>query len=267
MTRNCFNVMRKIASITKCANPLFTFLANQSPDPTNIPTPPTPKPQAQKPRPTPMRPGTVHTPTGVIRSSRNALATPTVSTASPTNIEQLKRSLTTTATEAQNRVNAADPRWTNYSKEAPEGAGIGWKATPSRPEINKCNLSVGTALCGGYGKDMLRTESGTLMNANSIYEMLAGNAAPPKGFRVHPLTQEQARVVPGAISAISGERQGHVGITSGRGTSYSAAEDRGMIDNNFAFRPDGKAYRYGILVPDSVKGGDVRNMINSYMNK
>ena len=47
MTRNCLNVMRKVASLTKQANPMFSHLSNQAPDPTNIPRTPAQNPQAQ----------------------------------------------------------------------------------------------------------------------------------------------------------------------------------------------------------------------------
>lgn len=266
MTRNCYNVMRKIAGISKQANPLFQFMANIAPNPANIPHPPTPAPQPKR-----TVKGPALSPTtsilGTPRMWTNQTATPTVHTAPPSTPEQLRTSLQNTAQEAHNRTVAGDPRWVNSSKEAPEGAGVSWRATNKRPVINKCNLSVGTALCGGYNADLLRTKAGTLMNANNIYEMLAGKVAPPYGHRVHPLTREEAMLVPGAIVGINGKGQGHVGITSGRGTAYSAATDKGMIDNDFGFRDDGKAYRYGILVPDSVKGGDVRSIIRSYMKK
>ena len=248
MTRNCYNVMRKVAGISKQANP------------------PTPSPQSKKvvigPK---LSPAT--TIPGIPRMWTNKTATPTLHTATPRTSEQLRTSLQNTAKEAHNRVVAGDPRWINSSTEAPEGAGASWRATKKRPVINKCNLSVNTALCGGYNRNLLRTEAGTLMNANNIYELLAGKVAPPLGYRVHPLTREQAARVPGAIVGINGKGQGHVGITSGRGTSYSAATDKGMIDNDFGFRDDGKAYRYGIIVPDRIKGGDVRNIISNYMKK
>ena len=210
------------------------------------------------------------TPVGLLATARekfNGLAKPTVRTATPRTVAQLNTSLQNTAQEAHNRAVSADPRWKNNSKEAPVGAGASWVSNFFKPKVNKCNLSVGTALLGGYNRDLLRTKAGTLMNANNLYEMLAGKVAPPYGYRVHPLTREEAMRVPGAIVGINGKGQGHVGITSGRGTAYSAATDKGMIDNDFGFRGDRKPYRYGILVPDSVKGGDVRNMINSYMNK